>query len=161
MEEQRTSGLAGRPGKCAASPLSVKERLPFRGGVPIVMPTRGTQTRSDTMTQTSNRMFDELAKLLTDAASVAQGVRREAETVVRVQVERWIADMDLVKREDFDVVREMASKARAENERLALRVAELEARLGIKSEAVEPAGGSAAPAKPEGPINPGTSETSS
>jgi BMFP domain-containing protein YqiC len=83
------------------------------------------------MTQTSNRVFDELAKLMTDAASVAQGVRREAETVVRTQVERWLADMDLVKREDFEVVRDLASKARIENEKLAARVTELEARLGM------------------------------
>jgi BMFP domain-containing protein YqiC len=100
------------------------------------------------MTQTSNRLFDELARLMTDAASVAQGVRREAETVLRTQVERWIADLDLVKREDFDVVREMASKARAENERLAARVAELEARLGVAAEAPGQEGRSAAPANP-------------
>jgi len=100
------------------------------------------------MTQTSNRFFDELARLMTDAASVAQGVRREAETVFRTQVERWIADLDLVKREDFDVVREMASKARTENERLAARIAQLEARLGAAAEAAGPEASSAAPAKP-------------
>lgn len=81
------------------------------------------------MTQTSNRMFDELARLVTDAGNVAQGVRREAETAFRSQAERWIADLDLVKREEFDAVRELASKARAENEVLAARIAELEARL--------------------------------
>jgi BMFP domain-containing protein YqiC len=101
------------------------------------------------MTQTSNRFFDEMARLMTDAASVAQGVRREAETVLRGQVERWIADLDLVKREDFDVVRELASKARAENERLAARVSALEARLGVAAEVTEPAAGSDAPAKLE------------
>jgi len=98
------------------------------------------------MTQTSNRFFDELAKLMTDAAGVAQGVRREAETAFRTQVERWIADLDLVKREDFEVVREMASKARAENERLAARIAELEARLGV-GETSGSQEGSAPPAK--------------
>ena len=82
------------------------------------------------MTQTSNRLFDEFARLMTDAAGVAQGVRREAETAFKTQVERWIADLDLVKREDFEVVRELASKARAENEKLAARIAELEAKLG-------------------------------
>jgi BMFP domain-containing protein YqiC len=81
------------------------------------------------MTQTSNRLLDEMARLMTDAAGVAQGVRREAETAFRSQVERWIAGMDLVRREDFEVVREMASRARAENEALAARVADLEARL--------------------------------
>lgn len=82
------------------------------------------------MTQSSNRVLDEMARLMTDAASVAQGVKREAETAFRSQVERWIAGMDLVRREDFEVVREMASKARAENEALSARIAELEARLG-------------------------------
>jgi BMFP domain-containing protein YqiC len=101
------------------------------------------------MTQTSNRLFDEMARLMTDAASVAQGVRREAETVLRTQVERWIADLDLVKREDFDVVRELASKARAENEKLAARIAALEARLGNTAEVAEAPAGSDAPAKPE------------
>lgn len=82
------------------------------------------------MTQTSNRLLDEMARLMTDAAGVAQGVRREAETAFRSQMERWIAGMDLVRREDFEVVREMASKARLENEALSARIAALEARLG-------------------------------
>jgi hypothetical protein len=78
------------------------------------------------MTQTSNRLFDEMARLMSDAASVAQGVKREAETAFRTQMERIVADLDLVKREEFDVVREMASRARAENEALKKRIAELE-----------------------------------
>ena len=94
------------------------------------------------MTQTSNRMFDEMARLMGDAASVAQGVKREAETVFRSQMERFVNDLDLVKREEFDVVREMASKAAAENEKLKKRVAELEARLGGE------AGSEPAPKKP-------------
>ncbi len=81
------------------------------------------------MTQTSNRLFDEMARLKGDAASVAQGVKREAETVFRTQMERIVADLDLVKREEFDVVRELASQARAENESLKQRIAELEAKL--------------------------------
>jgi BMFP domain-containing protein YqiC len=91
---------------------------------------RAKRDGDETMTQTSNRPLDEMARLMTDAASVAQGVRREAETAFRSQMERFIAGMDLVKREDFEVVREMAAKARAENEALSARVAELEARLG-------------------------------
>jgi BMFP domain-containing protein YqiC len=79
----------------------------------------------------SNRLFDEFAKLMTDAAGMAQGVRREAETVVKHQAERLFADMDFVKREEFEVVREMAQKARAENEALSARVAELEAKLAV------------------------------
>lgn len=82
------------------------------------------------MTQTQNRMFDEMARLMGDAASVAQGVRREAETMFRTQMERFVADMDLVKREEFDVVKELASKARTENEELKARIAALEAKFG-------------------------------
>lgn len=82
------------------------------------------------MTQTQNRLFDEMARLMGDAASVAQGVKREAETMFRTQMERLVADMDLVKREEFDVVKELASKARAENEELKARIAALEAKLG-------------------------------
>jgi len=78
------------------------------------------------MTQTSNRLFDEMARLMGDAASVAQGVKREAENAFRTQMERFIADLDLVKREDFDVVKEMASKAREENEALKKRIDALE-----------------------------------
>jgi BMFP domain-containing protein YqiC len=85
------------------------------------------------MTQSTNRLFDEMARLMGDAASVAQGVRREAETVFRTQMERFVADMDLVRREEFDVVKEMASKARTENEELKKRIAELEAQLKAKS----------------------------
>jgi hypothetical protein len=87
------------------------------------------------MTQTSNKLFDEMARLMGDAASVAQGVKREAETVFRTQMERFVADMDLVKREEFDVVKEMVSKARAENEDLKARIAELEAKIKAKSKA--------------------------
>lgn len=82
------------------------------------------------MTTTSSRFFDELAKLMTNAAGAAQGVRREIDTLVKAQVERVLNDAGVVRREDFDVVREMAQKAREENERLARRVAELEAKLG-------------------------------
>jgi BMFP domain-containing protein YqiC len=90
------------------------------------------------MTQTQNRFFDEMAKLFNDAASVAQGVRREAESVFRTQMDRLVADLDLVRREDFEVVRDMASKARAENEELKRRIAELEKTAGIARD--KPAG---------------------
>jgi BMFP domain-containing protein YqiC len=85
------------------------------------------------MTQSSNRIFDEMARLMGDAASVAQGVKREAETAFRSQMERIVADLDLVKREDFDAVREMASKARAENEELRKRIEALEGMLGERT----------------------------
>ncbi|HEY4202881.1 MAG TPA: accessory factor UbiK family protein [Devosiaceae bacterium] len=54
-----------------------------------------------------SRIFDDLGRLMSDAAGVADGVRREVETGVKAQVQRFIADMDLVKREDFDALREL------------------------------------------------------
>jgi BMFP domain-containing protein YqiC len=81
-------------------------------------------------TQGPNRMMDEFARMMTDAAGAAQGVRREMETMFRTQGERFVNQMDLVKREEFEVVREMATRARVENEALKKRIAELEARLG-------------------------------
>lgn len=92
------------------------------------------------MTQTSNRLLDEFAKLMTDAAGVAQGVRREVETAFRSQAERFLSEMDIVQREEFDAVREMASRAREENESLKRRIGVLEAKLGIAAtaEAAEP-----------------------
>lgn len=81
------------------------------------------------MTQTSNRLLDEVAKLMTDAAGAAQGLRQEAEGFMRAQAERMLESMDLVKREEFEAVRAMAEKARVENERLAGLVAALEARV--------------------------------
>ena len=92
------------------------------------------------MNQGPNRMFDEFAKLMTDAAGAAQGMKREAENAFRAQAERFMADMDLVKREDFDVVQEMAAKARAENEELKSLVESMEKRikaLETKSKALE------------------------
>jgi BMFP domain-containing protein YqiC len=82
------------------------------------------------MTQTSNRLFDELARLMNDAAGVAQGVRREFDALFRSQAERWLNELDLVKREELEAVKEMARLAREENEALKARIAALEARLG-------------------------------
>lgn len=81
------------------------------------------------MTQTSNRLLDEFAKLATDAAAVAQGVRREAETAFRAQAERFLSDMDVVSRDEHEAVKEMAVKARAEADALKLALAELEGRV--------------------------------
>jgi BMFP domain-containing protein YqiC len=81
------------------------------------------------MNEPRNRILDEVARLVTDAAGVAQGVRREAETVVKTQVERLLASMDVVTREEFEAVKEMAALARQENEKLAARLASLEERL--------------------------------
>jgi len=81
------------------------------------------------MNQGPNRVFDEFAKLMTDAAGAAQGVKREAEQAFRSQAERFLGDMDLVKRDDFDAVQEMAAKAREENETLKAQISKLEARI--------------------------------
>ena len=82
------------------------------------------------MTQTTNRFFDEVARLMNDAAGVAQGVRREFDTLVKTQTERWLRDLDLIKREEFEAVKDMARLAREENEALKVRIAALEAKLG-------------------------------
>ncbi|MGF1543690.1 MAG: accessory factor UbiK family protein [Parvularculaceae bacterium] len=79
--------------------------------------------------QTQNDVFDRLAAMMNEAAGAADGMRREAETVMRSQLQRLLADMDLVTREEFEAVRDMAVAARTENERLAARLAELEAKL--------------------------------
>lgn len=81
------------------------------------------------MPQTSSRFFDDLSRLMTDAAGLADGARREAQTFARGQLERIMAGMDLVSREEFEAAREMAARARDENEKLAARIAALEARL--------------------------------
>ena len=80
------------------------------------------------MTNGPNRILDEVAKLMTDAAGAAQGLRKEAETVFRSQAERVLNSMDLVQREEFEAMREMALKARAENEKLSARLDALEAK---------------------------------
>jgi BMFP domain-containing protein YqiC len=77
----------------------------------------------------SNRILDEFAKLVTDAAGAARGVRREVENAFKAQAERVLNSMEVVQREEFDAVREMALKARAENRKLETRIAELEAKL--------------------------------
>jgi BMFP domain-containing protein YqiC len=82
------------------------------------------------MTQTSNRILDELARLMNDAAGVASGVRRELDTAFRNQADRILRDLDVVKREEFEAVKEMARIAREENEALKARIAALEAKPG-------------------------------
>jgi BMFP domain-containing protein YqiC len=81
------------------------------------------------MTTGPNRILDDLAKLMTDAAGAAQGVRREMETAFRGQAERILNSMDVVQREEFEAMRDMAVKARAENKKLAARLDELEAKV--------------------------------
>jgi BMFP domain-containing protein YqiC len=84
------------------------------------------------MTQTNSRFFDEIARLMNDAAGVAQGVRREVDTLFKSQAERWLRDMDLVKREEFEAVKDMARLAREENEALKARIEALEGKTETK-----------------------------
>jgi BMFP domain-containing protein YqiC len=81
------------------------------------------------MAQTTGGFYDQFARLMNDAAGVAQGVRREVDSVMRSQAERILQDMDVVHREEFEVVKEMARLAREENEALKARIAALEAKL--------------------------------
>ncbi|MGU3359039.1 accessory factor UbiK family protein [Methylobacterium sp. M6A4_1b] len=83
--------------------------------------------------QGSNRLFDDFARLMTDAAGAAQGVRREAETVFKAQVERLIRDMDIASREELDVLRDLVSALRTQNDALAARVTALEGKLGAEA----------------------------
>lgn len=70
-----------------------------------------------------NRFFDDMSRLMTNAMGVAQGAKDEAETAMKGWVDRWLADRNLVTREEFEVVREMAIKARAENAELRAMIA--------------------------------------
>ncbi|MDJ0613341.1 MAG: accessory factor UbiK family protein [Rhizobiaceae bacterium] len=90
------------------------------------------------MNQGPNRIFDEFAKLMTDAAGAAQGMKREAETAFRSQAERFLVDMDLVKRDEFEAVQEMASRARSENEALKSLVETLEKRIEALEKPAKP-----------------------
>jgi BMFP domain-containing protein YqiC len=85
------------------------------------------------MTQTSNRFFDEIGRLMNDAAGAAQGVKREVDTLMRNQAEKILRDLDVVKREEFEAVKDMARLAREENEKLEARISALEAKLGGSS----------------------------
>ena len=79
--------------------------------------------------QSENRFFDDLARVANGAFGAVAGLRTEVEALARQRLERLLAGMDLVPREEFDAVKAMAARARSEQEDLAIRVAELEARI--------------------------------
>jgi len=81
------------------------------------------------MTHTNNRLIDEIARLATDAAAVAQGARREAETALRSQIEKLLSEANVVHRDEFEAVKAMATRAADEADRLRERLDALEARL--------------------------------
>ena len=84
------------------------------------------------MPATNLRFFDELAKLMGNAAGAAQGIRKEIDTLVQAQVERVLNNLNVVKREEFEVVKDMVEKARLENIRLESRLSQLEKKLDSK-----------------------------
>ena len=75
------------------------------------------------------RFLDDIARLVTDAAGAAQGVRREVETVAKGQMQRVLNEMEVARREEVEVLRDLVTAAREENEALRRRVDALEARL--------------------------------
>jgi BMFP domain-containing protein YqiC len=98
--------------------------------------------------QTSNRLFDDLAKVASGAATALTGVREELDGLIRARMERYLTDLAVVTREEFEAVKETAAHARAEQEKLEKRVAELEAQLAAKPKRRSRA---AKPAAPDGP----------
>jgi len=83
--------------------------------------------------QTRSRLLDEVARLANGAAGVASGLREEIESLVQQRLERVLADMDLVRREEFEAVEAVAIKAREEQEALEKRVAAMEKKLAARS----------------------------
>src|SRR5262245_26936716 len=110
---ERTPGSASTSGLAAARPDRHCEVI---------------RRRRRNMTQTSNRFFDEMARWMNDAAGVAQGVRREFDTMLRSQAERILRDLDVARREEFEAVKDMARLGREETEALKARIAALEAK---------------------------------
>jgi BMFP domain-containing protein YqiC len=93
---------------------------------------RATSAERSEWVMSQNRVFDDFARLMADASEMAQGVRREAETAMKSQLERLLLAMDVVTREEFEAVKQMAAKARDDNQKLSQKVAALEA--AVKAE---------------------------
>ncbi len=85
--------------------------------------------------QTRSRLFDDLAKVVGGAVSTLTGLKAEIEVLIRQQIERILVDADLVPRDEFDAVKEMAANARGGQEALEERVRDLERKLGVKAAA--------------------------
>ncbi|OFX10208.1 MAG: pyrroline-5-carboxylate reductase [Alphaproteobacteria bacterium RIFOXYD12_FULL_60_8] len=82
--------------------------------------------------QTQNKILDDISRLANSAMGALSGVKAEADAMVRNLLERRLADMNLVTREEFEAVKAMAAEARMQQEKLNARVQELEAALGKK-----------------------------
>ncbi|HVY51221.1 MAG TPA: accessory factor UbiK family protein [Devosia sp.] len=92
------------------------------------------------MTQASSRLLDNVGRMMNDAAGIAEGMRREIESMVRAQAERFVMDMNLVKREDYDALRELVQTQSAELRTLKAEVAALKAGASAGSGASSGAG---------------------
>lgn len=88
--------------------------------------------------QTDNRLFDDLARVANGAINTLSGVREEIESRLRERVERWLTEMDMVPREEFEAIKEIAQKARAEQEDLSVKVAALEQQLAAVTGTAKP-----------------------
>lgn len=91
--------------------------------------------------QTSNRFFDDIAKVASGAASTLVGVKQEIEALARQQVERFVGEFDLVRRDEFEAAKAVAANACEEQERLERRVTALEEKLQALQNVTEPTGG--------------------
>jgi BMFP domain-containing protein YqiC len=83
----------------------------------------------------NSRFFDDLAKVATGAVGALSGLQGQIRTEIRSQINRFIAEMDFVPREDFEIVEGMAREARLQNQKLEARIATLETKLGIAKKA--------------------------
>ncbi len=99
--------------------------------------------------QSQNRFFDDLSKVLNGVAGTVAGVGREAEASARERAKEWFGGMDFVSRDEFEAVKEMAAKARAEADALKKRIDALEGKSAAAQK--QPAAKSAATSKPAAP----------
>lgn len=97
--------------------------------------------------QTRSKILEDLSKMAQGATQSLVGVKAEIDALVHGQMAKLLANMNLVEREEFDAVKAMAAKARAENEKLEARIKALEAQLPGKAPAAKPAAKKAAPKK--------------
>ncbi len=88
--------------------------------------------------QTTGRLFDDVARVASGAAGALSGVREEIEGLIKHRLERMIGEMDLVTREEFEAVKDVAATARAEQEILEAKVADLEQALAASKKSAKP-----------------------
>jgi len=88
--------------------------------------------------QSKNKFMDDMSQIMTNAMGIAQGAKDEAENAMKSFMDRWLADRNFVTREEFDAVRAMAQKARAQNDELSARLEALEAAAAKKAPNLRP-----------------------